>query len=223
MTSFRQVLGTPLFWWIGFGNFTNFLASRIDLLVGSFLVHVSGGQLSKSLCGGLTTGCTLGLVYGLQQGKVFYQLPNLTQQINFLRRQYRMSVMATVGLAGCALPLPLPLASHEALTRAVLVAICSGLLCSAVAFQFFQIPGMVLSQPQFAPNKPIFFALLDALGYFGSGPVFRASGLLVDHFGAESGWLMTWILMALLLASGAVTMLKTIHPILQQQQDQQKS
>ena len=146
--SFGKALGNPAFWLIGFAYSSVFLARTSDRVLGSFYVHVSG--LSKSLCGGLTTSCTVGFAHGLGRGRVFHRLPNKATKLRFLKHNYTTAVVATLGLAICGSSWLIQLIGFPVI-RAAVVALLSGIATSCLSFQFYQLPSMFANE--FGTNK----------------------------------------------------------------------
>mmetsp|Transcript_9196 Transcript_9196/g.19810 ORF Transcript_9196/g.19810 Transcript_9196/m.19810 type:complete len:584 (+) Transcript_9196:238-1989(+) len=213
--SFAQVLGTRFFWMVSLAHLPAFVAVACDKLLGSFYVHASG--LPESVCGGLTTACTVGLVHGLSRGNAFYKLKSKRKELAYVRNNYAAAVVSLLGLALCGGPWMAQLIPSK-LAMAGILAALSFTMNSCVAFQYYQVPGIAMSQ--FAKNIPIFLALLDGVGYFGAGPIFGAASQLISQL--RYGWTLTWTLMGLLLAAGGHLMVRTLDPILEPEGAQQK-
>eukprot|EP00523_Entomoneis_sp_CCMP467_P006302 CAMPEP_0168732866 /NCGR_PEP_ID=MMETSP0724-20121128/7987_1 /TAXON_ID=265536 /ORGANISM="Amphiprora sp., Strain CCMP467" /LENGTH=626 /DNA_ID=CAMNT_0008779889 /DNA_START=131 /DNA_END=2012 /DNA_ORIENTATION=+ len=210
----QQVLGCKLFWLIGMGHAAAFLARTSDRVLCQFYVQVSG--LSRSLCGGLTTSCTLGFVHGLARGRVFHQLSTGREKMQFLRRNYAVAAASAFGLALCGGPW-LPNLVSSGVLRAALVAVLSGAMTSCFSFQFYQIPNLVASSPQFQHSKAMFISLIDCLGYLLATPVWAMTGRMVSRF--EHGWSLAWILLTILYIAGGHLMLRNVEPMLHNQKD----
>ena len=202
-SSYGQVVGRPLFWAIGFAHLTAFLAATSDRILGSFFVYASG--LPASVCGGLTTCCTLGLVHGLARGRAFGELKDRSQKLSFLRQKYIVATLAALGLAFCGGPWMWQLVPSGS-ARAAIIACLAGLVTSSISFQFYHGSSFLLSK--FGENKAIFLALLDGCGYFGSGLVSGQMGQIISKL--DHGWSIAWALLAALYGLGGVTMVKTL-------------
>jgi len=210
LSSFKEVLGTKLFWLVSFGHLGAFMLATSDRLLGSFYVQASG--LPESICGGLTVASTLGLIHGLQRGRGFYKLPQTSQKMAFLRKNYIMGTLSALGLALCGLPLASQLVPSK-VGRAGILALASASLTSCLSFQFYQIPGMAMAK--FSRNTAIFLALLDGVGYFGCGPIYAGIGQIVSRM-QSYGWPLAFTLLSLLCAVSGKVMMRTIEPLLPQ-------
>ena len=206
--SFKEVVSKPIFWIFAFVHGTLFLSRTSDRILGSFYSHTSG--LPESLAGGLTTSITVGFLHGLSRSKLFYELPDIPKKLRFVRNNYILGAAATFGLALCGVPwLPTVIASKA--LRASIVAILSGLMASALSFQFFQVPGLVA--PEFGRNKAVFFSLLNGAGYFSTTIVFAGLGQLLASLEGY-GWSVAWLLLMGLYISGGSLLLRNFGPIL---------
>jgi hypothetical protein len=136
--SLKIVMGSGLFWAIGFGHAVAFVAKNTDRILGTFFHEMASWP--QSICGGLTLSITLGLIHGLVTGsKKFSQCADLNAKRNFLKKRYLTSIAATLGLVGVAM---FGTGWNRFAVTGVIAAL-SSVLASNIAFQYFQFPSMI--------------------------------------------------------------------------------
>jgi hypothetical protein len=158
----------------------------------------------------LTASVTFGFAYGVMKSQSFFQLPTLALKNKQLTRWYGKAMVALAGLVVVGSePIRAVLNPH---LLAAWVVLCSGVFASSVAFQFYQIPGMV-STVAFSANKAICLSFLEGLAFFMTAPMWAVSSRIVTHM----GWSASWAFVALAFGLGASLMMHTLQPILGQQ------
>jgi hypothetical protein len=204
----KNVLGSPLFWQVGFAHAAAFLARTSDRVLGSFYQDIT--ELPKELCGGLTACVTVGFIYGVSKSNFFHQLPDVFAKSRLLRRNYLGSVLSALGLAACAnsqwlfdsVLVSVPPDMHHGVL-AVAVAALSASMAASVAFQFYQMPQ--LAAKTFGKSKAVCLSFLDGMGFFLAAPIWAATSTLV-HDSGVSGWSTAWTIVAALFAIGGMLM-----------------
>ena len=161
----------------------------------------------------MTAAVTLGFVHGCAVGQAFFKLKDVSAKNAMLKRGYFRSVLSLVGLAFCA-SLRSGETTANVLVMACAVAILSATLSSSLAFQFYQLPNMVTSGPDFLQHKALSLAYLDGIGFFLAAPIWAVSGRVAQSL----GWAITWSLLAILVTAGATVMMLAVQPTLQTQQ-----
>ncbi|KAL7572328.1 hypothetical protein ACA910_021545 [Epithemia clementina (nom. ined.)] len=99
--------------------------------------------------------------------------------------------------------------------RASIIALLSGVIASALSFQFFQIPGIVA--PEFGRNKAVFFSLVNGAGYFLATVVWAVFGKMVH--GLQHGWSVAWLMLMCFYLSGGTLLLRHFGPYLSKNEE----
>jgi hypothetical protein len=181
-----------------------------DLSLSLFSIMIFPGHI----CAGLTSSVTVGFLFGLAKGKAFTQLKSVPDKLSMLKKNYKLSVVSTLGLAvfgmakvGVVVSNPIAVASA--------VTLLSGIMASTVAFQFYQIPNLVATT-MFSDNFALCLSLIDGLAFFATAQVLMANKAILGNF----GWSASWTFLAMIFGLGGSIMMKVIPSVLNQEQQQ---
>lgn len=181
-----------------------------DLSLSFFPITIFLGHI----CAGLTSSVTVGFLFGLVKGKAFTQLESVADKLSMLKKNYKLSVVSTLGLAVCGLTKVGVLASNP-IALASAVTLLSGIMASTVAFQFYQIPNLV-SKTVFSENFALCLSLIDGLAFFVTAQVLMANKAILGNL----GWSASWTFLAMIFGFGGSIMMKAIPPVLNQEHEQ---
>lgn len=204
----KSVVGSRLFWAVGFAHMSGYLARTCDRMFGPFLSQMTA--LPYSVCGGLTASATVGFAYGVMKSQSFHDLKSVEEKSQRLKSWYSQAGMSLLTFALLAQDSIRSLLSPH-LMAGLLVA-SSTVLASSVAFQFFQIPNMV-SSVSFADNQALCLAYIDGVGFFLTAPLWALSNRIVQ----KMGWSAAWTFLAMIFGATACLMVKTVNPVLKEQ------
>jgi hypothetical protein len=194
-----ELAKSPTFWSVGISYSAVMLGRSNDRVLGAFIHEET--MLSPRLCGGLTLCSTLGLIYGLNIGHVFFTLDHI-QKKQFLVQRYMWAIVSALSLALCA-------AFPDLSTPVKVVWIAAsgfGLACNT-CFLYVNIPNLVSKT---FDAQAITLGAIDAIGFFTAAPCWRYFGVLALHYGFSASWIMV---ASVLLAGGAL-MIQGIKPVL---------
>lgn len=201
LKSLRHVMGSRIFWQVGFAHATTSLARTSDKILGGFFQDTTA--LSTSLCGGLTAFVTIGFLHGLSKGRQFHELKDSKSKSRMLRKSYAVSVLSTVGMAMCANKWLTGIVCPSKMVLAIVAAMFSGVMASSLSIQYFQIPTIVAQT--FGENKAVCLSFLDGLAFFLSAPILAGTGQIVGRLG-DYGWSTALSLLAVLFGVGGLLM-----------------
>eukprot|EP00536_Pseudo-nitzschia_multiseries_P003289 jgi/Psemu1/318128/estExt_fgenesh1_pm.C_490004 len=207
LVAIKGILSNPIFWMFGVGHSLGSLARSSDRLVGPFLQEVGG--ISGTLAAGLTSSITIGFVLGLLQGNGFSKMKSIKEKINMVKKNCAVAVLSTLGLAACGMKgLPEVLGGN---TNAIIVAITifSGLISSAVSFQFYQFANL-MSTNIFPEYTSVALSFTDAVGFAVTASVLGLNSRLLGSF----GWCTSWVFIASAFGVGGMLLARAIQPVL---------
>ena len=163
---------------------------------------------SGNVCAGLTASVTIGFVYGLVKGRVFSKLDSVPGKVRFIKKNYVLAFLSTLGLALCGVrEVGQFIGSPRVL--AGLATLFSGLVASTVAFQFYQLPNLV-SSTEWPDHSAVSLSLLDALAFFATAQILNINTIILGHH----GWTASWTFMAMIFGIGGALMMKAIPSVL---------
>ena len=182
----------------------------------SFFLSFSNNDFPGHICAGLTSSVTVGFLYGLAKGKIFTQLETVPEKLSMLKKNYKLSVVSTLGLAVCGMAKVGALVSSP-IALASAVTLLSGIMASTVSFQFYQIPNLV-SNTVFGDNFALCLSLIDGLAFFVTAQVLMANKAILGNF----GWSASWTFLAMIFGWGGTIMMKAMPPVLNLEQQNLK-
>jgi len=207
ISSISTVMANPLFWMVGFSHFCSFIVRSSDKVLGTFIFDAT--HLPRSLCGPLTTSVTLGFIGGLVSGREINDLETIGEKRTFVAKRYGLAALSAVGLALCSNENAISIVGQYGLAGAITV--FSGLLAAMVGFQFYQfIPKYATS---FGQNKAVYISLTDACAFLLLSPFWSTiSGIVASS--EQSGWAISWLIMAGFMAMGGAVMTSLLPTVL---------
>lgn len=131
-----------------------------------------------------------------------------------LKKNYKLSVLSTLGLAVCGMAKVGAFVSSP-IAMASAVTLFSGIMASTVSFQFYQIPNLV-SNTMFSDNFALCLSLIDGLAFFVTAQVLMANKAILGNF----GWSASWTFLAMIFGWGGSIMMKAMPPVLNQEQQE---
>jgi len=207
VASLKLVLSNPIFWMIGIGHSLGHLARISDRLLGPFLQEVGG--ISSSMAIGLTSSVTIGFVLGLLRGSVFSKMKSVTGKMNMIQNSYIAAGLSTAGLAACGIKGVSNFVGGSSTAIVAAITLFSGIIASAVSFQFYQIPNLV-STTMFPDSSSVALSLTDAIGFLVTAGVMGLNSLVLGAF----GWSASWAFMAAIFSLGGISMTRALRPVL---------
>lgn len=207
LASLKSVLGNPIFWMIGMGHALGHMARASDKLLTPFLQQVGG--ISSSMAVTLTSSVTIGFVLGLSGSTIFSNIKSIEGKMKMLKTTYQIAVLSTLGLAACGMQSVASMFNPKSLMAAI--TLFSGLIATSVSFQFYNIPNL-MSSTIFPKSTSVALSLTDAVGFLVTAGVMGVGSLVLGAF----GWSATWAFMALIFTMGSASMMRAMHPILQE-------
>mmetsp|Transcript_28532 Transcript_28532/g.77232 ORF Transcript_28532/g.77232 Transcript_28532/m.77232 type:complete len:528 (+) Transcript_28532:280-1863(+) len=207
LVAMKTIFSNPIFWMFGIGHSLGSLARSSDRLVGPFLQEVGG--ISGTLAAGLTSSVTIGFVLGLLQGSGFSKMKSISEKMKMVKKNCVVAVLSTLGLAACGLKGLSQLLGGN--TNAIILAITifSGLLSSAVSFQFYQFANL-MSSNIFPEHTSVALSFTDGVGFFVTAGVLGLNSRLLGNF----GWCTSWIFIATAFGVGGMFLTRAIQPVL---------
>ncbi len=126
-----------------------------------------------------------------------------------LKTTYQVAVLSTLGLAACGTQSVASMFSPKLMMAAI--TLFSGLIATSVSFQFYNIPNL-MSSTIFPDSTSVALSLTDAVGFLVTAGVMGVGSLVLGAF----GWSATWAFMALIFTMGGASMMRAMHPVLQE-------
>jgi len=207
LATLRTVLSNPVFWMVSIGHSLGHISRISDRLLGPFLQEVGG--ISSTLAVTLTSSVTIGFILGLFRGSVFSKLQSVETKMNMVKRSYVAAVLSTIGLAACGIQGVSKLFGGSANAIIAAITIFSGVIASAVSFQFYQIPNLV-SSTMFPNSSSVALSLTDAIGFLVTAGVMGVNTLVLGNF----GWSASWSFMVVVFSLGGASMVRALRPVL---------
>jgi len=207
--SLRHILGSPMFWIIGFAHGATMIARQSDKLLAPFVKYAA--QVPSYICGSLTSSVTLGFVHGLVSSRKIHGLRSSEAKGMFISSGYRRAAVSALILAICGNK-----AIYQLLGRNSLIAIislASGTLASSVAYQFYQFP--VTFGKTFGNDKAICMSFIEGVAYLMVSYVWSIIGKIIssDRLGSH-GWSLAWLIVAGYFVAGGNVIMRSLSSVI---------
>ena len=178
------------------------------------MIHWTFYSTTGNVCASLTSSVTIGFVLGLFKGRIFSKLNSVSEKIRFIKRNYLLAFLSTLGLALCATPKLAELLGNPTLLAAF-ATLFAGLVASAIAFPFYQLPTIV-SSAIFPNSSAVSLSLLEATAFFSTAPILTANSAILGRY----GWTASWTFMAIIFGMGGTLMMSAMPSVLTKAQQE---
>ena len=164
-----------------------------------FVIFLKSIAFTASTCGSLTISITLGFVLGLVSGNKLNDISSFREKKNFINRSYSRATLAAVALA---------LSANEFIASSLggfactgIAVLSSGVMSSALSFQFFQFPSLV--SKTFGGDKAITQSVIEGFALITSSRILSSIVNIASTTGLSSnGWTLAWLFLAACFALG---------------------